>query len=73
MEIYDLKPLLAELVELDGKRGHLDGVLSIKQAEKAIAMLQAAERPLIVAGPLLTAALLDLERSGSGAGRPLTT
>jgi len=27
----------AELVELDGKRGHLDGVLSIKQAEKAIA------------------------------------
>lgn len=26
-----------ELVELDGKRGHLDGVLSIKQAEKAIA------------------------------------
>lgn len=26
-----------ELVALDGKRGHLDGVLSIKQAEKAIA------------------------------------
>ena len=27
----------AELVALDGKRGHLDGVLSIKQAEKEIA------------------------------------
>ena len=26
-----------ELVALDGKRGHLDGVLSVKQAEKEIA------------------------------------
>jgi len=26
-----------ELVELQGNRGHLDGVLNIKQAEKAIA------------------------------------
>ena len=26
-----------ETVELQGTRGHLDGVLSIKQAEKAIA------------------------------------
>ena len=26
-----------ELVELDGNRGHLDGVVSIKQAEKEIA------------------------------------